>query len=655
MYKICIPVRNQPYSKANKETLVRELKRINPHIIFLTFSRILCNDKALNEQAEVFADNMKFLRDKGFKVGAWLAPTIGYGSRHWGDHDAHSRFTPIHSIDGKLAESGFCPLDNAFVEEFLKVITKIAGLGVKDILFEDEYTLTGGKAILLGCCCEKHMQKYCKMIDEQITVQELYQKLFDGGKNKYRDAWCELMGATLCDFSAKIEKAVHKIDKSIRIGLSANASSYTLEGVSIPKLARIIAGDTKPFIRMTGAPYWTNAVTLGPNIDAVRVQAHWCGDDIELLTEGDTYPRPRLWVPSAYLECYDMILRADGNSHGILKYMLDYTYNADYETGYVDNHLRNQRHYSEIEKSFSGKAATGLNVFENELLFCDEEFGTDIADLAQYKRKTAVPTVSQWFLSDNSIPTTYGARDCASIVFGANAHYVDEELLKNGVFLDAQAARILTDKGVDTGIRKYAKTAIPMKEHFIAEDEYGTVVVGNQGAFYDFLLDDNAEVLSEFIVQDSIGGFANISPHNNDGKRIPACYYYENADGQRFLVYSFVAETVWVKSEWTPGLFRNYYRQKQLADGVARLQGRPWPAMCYKSPQAYILCKKDENSMTVGIWNLFADTIYSPEIPLDYEYKQAEFYNCDGILNGQKINLSTDIMPYGFGIITLYK
>ncbi len=84
---------------------------------------------------------------------------------------------------------------------------------------------------------------------------------------------------------------------------------------------------------MTGAPYWTNAVTLGPNIDAIRVQQYWCDDSIELLTEGDTYPRPRLWVPSSYLECYDMILRADGNSDGILKYMIDYTYNADYETG----------------------------------------------------------------------------------------------------------------------------------------------------------------------------------------------------------------------------------------------------------------------------------------------------------------------------------
>lgn len=655
MYKICIPIRSKKYSDEEKKTLLRELKRAKTDTVFLVYNRILCNDQALQAQTDLFLKNLKFLQDNGFKVGAWLAPTIGYGSEHWGDNDAIEKYVPIHSIDGKFSKGAFCPLDDNFVNEFLRIVVKIAQTGVKEILFEDEYTLTGGKAILLGCCCETHMRKYCELIGEQITVEELREKLLNGGKNRYRDIWCDLMGKTLRDFSAKIEKAVHTIDKDIRIGLSANASSYTMEGVSIPELARIIAGETKPLIRMTGAPYWTNAMTLGPNIDAIRVQEYWCGEDIELWTEGDTYPRPRLWVPSAYLECYDMILRAEGKSNGILKYMIDYTYNADYETGYVDNHCRNEKHYNEIDRKFSGKEPVGLNVFEKELLFADEDFEQGIDSLLKYKRKSALPSVSQWFLSDNSIPTTYGADDCASIVFGANAHYVDEKELNNGVLLDAQAAKILADKGVDTGIRSYKKSEIPMLEHFVNEGEYGQVCVGDVGEFYDFTIDEKATILSEFIVKDDVGGFANISPHDRTGQHIPACFCYQNDKGQKFMIYSFVAQTVWVKSEWTPGLFRNYYRQKQLANGVEWLQNRPLPAMCYKCPQAYILCKKDENSMTVGIWNLFADTIYTPEIFLDTAYSKAEFYKCGGVLNQDKVNLETDIIPYGFAIITLYK
>lgn len=655
MYKIYVPVYSKDYNHTEKESLVRELKRIKPDIVFLVFHRILCNEKVLTEQIEMFENNRTFLQENGFRVGVWLAPTIGYGSEHWGDYSAPGEFMPIHSIDGVLAKGGYCPLDHGFSEEFLKLITKIAKTGVKDILFEDDFTLTGGKAILLGCCCDKHMEKYNAMVGEQLSIEELQQKMIAGGKNKYRDAWCKLMGKTLSDFAEKIGQAVHSIDPDIRIGLSANASSYILEGIGIPALARKIAGNTKPMIRMTGAPYWTNAVTLGPNIDAIRVQEHWCGEDIELLTEGDTYPRPRSWVPASYLECYDMILRAEGKSDGILKYVIDYTYNADYETGYVDAHCRNEKHYEEIEKRFQGKEPVGLNVFENQNLFMDEELGADIPDIGQYKRHAPLPLISQWFLSDNSIPTVYGKKDCASIVFGANAHHLDETMMQNGVILDAQAAKILVDKGVDIGIQSYKRAQIPMLEHFIPENEYGSVMVGNHGVFYDFEIKNSATVLSEFIIKDDVGGFANISPYDRTGTCIPACFCYQNECGQKFMIFSFVAKTVWVKSEWTPGLFRNYYRQKQLGDGIQWLQNRPLPAMCYKSPQAYILCKKNTNSMTVGVWNIFADTMYSPEIILDGSYRNAEFYNCDGILKENKIQLHTDIIPYGFALITVYQ
>ncbi len=655
MYKICIPIENNHYDPKAKESLVRELKRANPDLVYLVFSRVLCNDAMLREITNLYQENKKFLEDNGFRIGAWLAPTIGYGSEHWGDNGAQKKFTLIQSIDGSLAKSGFCPLDDHFVAEFLKLITTIAKTGVKDILFEDEFTLTGGQAVLLGCCCEKHREEYCRMIGEELSREELKEKVIVGGRNKYRDAWVALMGKTLCDFAAKIEKAVHVIAPDIRIGLSANASSYSMEGVSLPTLAKIIAGKNKPLIRMTGAPYWSNAATLGPNIDTIRVQEHWCGDEIELLTEGDTYPRPRLWVPSAYLECYDMILRAEGKSAGILKYMMDYHFHADYETGYVDSHVRNQMHYGEIEKRFAGKEPTGLNVFEKELLLADEEFGDEIQDLATYKWASRLPLVSQRFLSDNAIPTAYGDKKSASIVFGANAHHVDDALLQRGVILDAEAAKILTNKGIDVGIHSYQKTGIPIMEHYFEEDEYAPVRVVDRGVFYDFVVDDKAQVMSEFIVRDGAGGFAGISPYDKSGTRIPACYRYENAKGQRFLVYTFVAPTVWSKSEWTPGIFRNYYRQKQLTDGISWLQGRRLPAMCLKHPQAYILCKKDEISMTVGIWNLFADTMYTPEVILDRSYRRAEFYQCKGSLDKEKMNFTTDIPPYGFAIITLYQ
>ena len=47
----------------------------------------------------------------------------------------------------------------------------------------------------------------------------------------------------------------------------------------------------------------------------------------------------------------------------------------------------------------------------------------------------------------------------------------------------------------------------------------------------------------------------------------PACYLYENANGQRFTVYTFVPTYVKTKSEWHNGIFRNYYRRNRLING----------------------------------------------------------------------------------------
>ena len=62
--------------------------------------------------------------------------------------------------------------------------------------------------------------------------------------------------------------------------------------------------------------------------------------DIEILAEGDAFPRPRTRCPASYLEGFDTAIRASGCTDGILKYGIDYFSNTDYETGYAAFHRR---------------------------------------------------------------------------------------------------------------------------------------------------------------------------------------------------------------------------------------------------------------------------------------------------------------------------
>lgn len=121
------------------------------------------------------------------------------------------------------------------------------------------------------------------------------------------------------------------------------------------------------------------------------------------------------------------------------------------------------------------------------------------------------------------------------------------------------------------------------------------------------------------------------------------------------MVYSFAAESFGAEEiPATTTLFRNYMLPRELAKGIKWLQhGKPLPAVCFDNPDLYILCKKDGNKLTVGIWNIFIDEALTPEIILDREYKKIDFYGCEGKLSGDKVILSTDIAPYSFVCFTV--
>ncbi len=650
MYKLMVPV------MGFSEGLAKELIRAGTDEVLVVFPRVLRNAAMLGEKIQDFLKAKEYFEGCGIKTGAWLVPSIGYGGTgepSYSDNDAYLRYTKIKSTTGYEVFS-YCPLDQRFVADFLNTVCSLVKVGTDFIMFEDDFTLSGGKMAEVGCCCDRHMKKYRELVGKSIDIKELRQRLLFEGENKYRDAWLKLQGKTLEDFTSQIERAVHEINPKCRIGLSANSSSFLLEGTDISRLAEIVAGDNKPFIRLTGAPYWKNAMTQASNIDAIRLQVRWRGKDIELVFEADTYPRPRSWGPSSHMEMYDMILRADGATDGILKYMTDYVSNIHFEPGYIDRHVANGQRYKEIEKRFSGKTTVGLDIIEKTDTFRKMDFSKDVS-FSEYSSRGYLPTMSQWFLCDNSIPTAYGRHGCAHIAFGVNAEYLTEQDLADGIITDAQGAEILMRKGIDVGIKATKKADVPSFEYFIPEDDFTYADTDRPGKFYEYTLDEKATVMSEFIRVDVSGLLPDTDSMRKSDKRFSACHIYENAARQRFMIYSFVPHSVYVTSDWHRGLFRNYYRQKQLAKGIEFLQKRPLPAMCFGAPELYILCKKSEGEMSIGLWNIYPDSVLKPEIYLNEEYTSADFYNYSGKICENKIILDGIIRPYDFCFITVKK
>ncbi|MBC8559806.1 hypothetical protein [Fumia xinanensis] len=654
MYKTIIPVMNKKLTDAQKAKLVSELKKADPQAVMLIYGRILRNQQAKDLEYEHFIENKSFLEENGFTVGAWVTPTIGYGAPYYFDHDAP--YTKIHTLkgNGDTIPGAYCPLYDDFTNELCSIFKRVAGTGVKLILLEDDFTLTGGKALFdrMGCCCEKHMAILRERLGENITVEELNDKVYRQGQNKYRDTFRALQGETLNSLADKIGNAIHSVNPEIRVGLSSNWSSFNIEGITLDKLAKTIAGGNKALIRLTGAPYWACIPNFATSIETARLESQWCRHkDIELLTEGDTFPRPRHNVPAALLEGFDTVLRADGKTDGILKYMVDYNSSATYETGYIERHVRNKPLYDEIERRFTGDTV-GLNVLEVPEQFASIEFDADCR-VEHYSSIGLLPVVSQWFMTDNGLPTTYENKEGAILAFGENAKYLDDGMLNRGVILDASGAKKLMKKGGDVGIESFERAKTPLAEKFIEEDELILASADDDKVFYHFQLKKGAKILSKFYhCSEGLG----LLPPNGvlEENSYPACYLYENSRHQKFMVYSFSAASFGSTNMMCPTtVFRNYFRPKQLAKGIEWLQGEPLPATCFGHPNTYMLCRRNGSQMTVGIWNFFSDEIFTPEINLDREYTSLDCYCCEGSLDGSKVKLSTDIAPYGFACFTV--
>lgn len=249
--------------------------------------------------------------------------------------------------------------------------------------------------------------------------------------------------------------------------------------------------------------------------------------------------------------------------------------------------------------------------------------------------------MSQRFLCDQSVPLAYRLSDGACAAFGESAKTLPEEACRCGVITDAIGARHLMARGIDVGAVSCELAPRPVFEHFIDEDDDRPV--GAVGTFYRFALKPQASVKSRFVVGSR--GFGS-SQAGTDA--YPACYIYENAKRQRFMVYTFDLADFVEDSIWATGVSKSYYRQRQMQSGIAELQGFPLPAVCPGQPFLHLICGEKDGALSVGLWNFGRDPVWEPEIILGRRYGSIESFGSPGRLEGNRVRLDEPLQPYSF-------
>lgn len=643
MSEIFIPAASfQP--QKNIDMILADAKRSGASRVFLCLGDVgrfpFEKNELRDEILECFKKNVALFRSEGIEPAIWET-TFGFGgaTTHY-NKKAAEKYTRLKSICGKTLDDALCPMDKNFTDMYCDYIEDIARTGTKMIMLDDEMCMSVRPGI--GCACDLHMAEYRRRLGEDITVEELGNKVFSGKPSRYRDVWLDLMGDTMREFCRKVRAAVDRVDPTIRVGFCSGYTSWDLEGADAIELTKILAGNTTPFLRFTGAPYWIAnrrfaRQTLQSIIECTRMQYAWCKDlGIETFTESDTYPRDRFHTPAVYSELFHLATLASDNIP-TLKYMYDYMCAPDFDTGYVETHVRNIPLQDKVLEVFSDKELVGIRVYETMRKLKNADLGNLFPNgvpASHAAEKVLMQrfmfSSAQMLLSSHAIPTVYDGEGLCGIAFGENARHLPKEAFNKGLILDIKAAKILQEKGIDVGLLTDEKIFGGFMELFGGESPDTDLF--NTTAIHKISVKENAKVLSNFVSNEFF----------ND-ETFPAAYLYENADGQRFMVCAFDGEDQTDSSS----LYWSYGRGRQVANALEWL-GEPLPARCERNPQLYAICKKNEKSMAIGYFNIHPDEIVNAKVTLAKPTASVNFINCEGKQIDDTTIIINYIKPFGF-------
>ena len=613
MYTVSVPLVSQTLHRSDLTALTQQLRDAGVSRIFLSIGTYIADPEKRRACMTTLGEQCAFFKAEGFQVGIWLW-TIQFPEENG--------FAKITSVYGQVRQQEACPADPEFRAFAADYIQELAGLHPDVILFDDDYRLTVHNRDM-ACACDLHLALTGEILGRPVTREEIAKAMI-GSPNPLRSAFQQAKRESLLQFARQMRQALDAVDPTIRLGLCAGMAAWDADGVDAPTLSRALAGSTKPLLRLIAAPYWV-PMKLWNNrlqdvIELSRLERSWCGEGIEILAEGDTYPRPRFTCPASYLEGFDTAMRADGSVSGILKYMIDYWSSASYEPGYLAFHQQNHGLYDQLARDFASKAAVGIRVYE-AMQKLEHQILPEETDGPKNCHRYLFSYAAR-MLAANGIPTTYEGTGCAGICFGENAKYLPPEALQTGLILDRQAAVLLQATGVDTGILEDKGEFFPTEEYFPQKNEYALIV----GATAALTLSPRAEVQSWFL---------------RDGEKTPGSYFYENAQGQKFLVLCF--DGCFCKES----LFRQYTRARQVQQILPRLSGEMLPASCPGNPDLYLMCKEGQEEMAVGLWNFSPDPVLQPRVLLNKHYGSIRFLQASGHLDGDTAVLS-QLPPFGF-------
>ena len=277
MFKLSVPMSIKTYNEKTLPTYLEYVKKCNINRVFLCgLGEIYDENAPIFTQQEKIKGIIQALRTCDIEVGMWTN-TLGHGAALVGANvwENKGRYVMLEGIKGDKPPHAICPADENFLNDFAHGVATIASFRPDIIMFDDDFRF-GRYQYYFGCFCPKHLARFYAILGEEVPREQIEAKIYAGGKNKYRDAYRQMISETMLNFAHRMRAAVDSVDSNIRLGLAGAIENWDADGLHLPDLIRAFAGNTKPFFRTHGAPYWSTDIMK--IIESTRMQNKWLLD-----------------------------------------------------------------------------------------------------------------------------------------------------------------------------------------------------------------------------------------------------------------------------------------------------------------------------------------------------------------------------------------
>lgn len=441
--------------------LLRRAQQAGAESIQLERCEFYLDGECRTEALKTLADEIRFFENAGCPVALWIS-SLGYGRMT--DADFLRRFPdyqPLIGFGGKI--DAVCSTDARWRAAAAENVRDFIRAGAKTVLFDDDLVQACRPDVC--CVCKEHLRRIAKRLGVPSVTAEQVRDAYAGAPNPLRTAAIDVMGESLMDFCRAMRAAADEVDPNVMLVMCLSISHYDLDGVDVPSMIRLLAGPRhadRPFVRLSGATYWIchkrNPRNWGQGLGGVVEYLRWQSallrrDGFVPLDENDPYPRDVGIVPEGLCEAYDRAVIAEG---GIIRNKYVLRHNAKTGKGidpeYFDAHMAGRDAAKRIAALFKDATPVGFEIWAPPHLVREATLPTPFAGMNDLLKFFAQP-LAGILLAANGAPTRYD-RDSGSplATLGPAAATLPKAWLKRGVLLDRDGARILRDRGVDTGL-----------------------------------------------------------------------------------------------------------------------------------------------------------------------------------------------------------